>query len=434
MQKKLPYAILLGLTSMQGLQAARILAARRVPVIAFAEDPNHFCCRTKVCEQIVQAGSDAETLDALAALGERLEEKAVLFPCRDPDVLLVSRNRQQLSKWFRIRLPDPDVVEMLMDKFRFYTFAREHGLPIPQTFYLRNRDEVQEAARNLRYPCVLKPPARSALWSASTTSKAFKVGSRDELQRLYDWCRPWADLLIAQEWIEGRDDSLYSCNCYYDAQSQPLATFVARKLRQWPPAVGQSCLGEECRNDTVLAETLRLFGSVGFVGLGYLEMKRDARCGRHFIVEPNIGRPTGRSAIAEAGGVELLYTQYCDAAGLPLPENRQQHYGGVKWMDVRKDLQSAAYYWRRGELTFGEWWQSVRGRKAHAFFSWRDPGPFIGDLTRCARLLLSSQERKKRDYDNPLPLDIKESAHAVSTDPGHQSNLADSTRQPAGKT
>jgi predicted ATP-grasp superfamily ATP-dependent carboligase len=178
-------------------------------------------------------------------------------------------------------------------------------------------------------------------------------------------------------------------------------TFVARKLRQWPPYVGITSLGEECRNDLVLQETVRLFKSVGYRGLGYLEMKRDARSGKYFVMEANVGRPTGRSTIAEAGGVELLYTMYCDALGWPLPENRVQTYKGVKWIDLRGDLQSALYYWHRGELTLREWWRSVRGPKAYALFSWKDPGPFLGDLQRMIRILLASQERRGRGYRNP---------------------------------
>ena len=101
-----------------------------------------------------------------------------------------------------------------------------------------------------------------------------------------------------------------------------------------------------------------------------MEMKRDQRTGKHYIIEPNIGRPTGRSAIAEAGGVELLYTKYCDLVNLPLPTNREQKYEGVKWIYFMHDIQSSFYYWRRGELTIRDWWQSIRGSKNDAVFSW----------------------------------------------------------------
>jgi D-aspartate ligase len=168
---------------------------------------------------------------------------------------------------------------------------------------------------------------------------------------------------------------------------------VARKIRQWPPQTGTSSLGEECRNDVVLEQALDLFASVGYRGLGYVEMKRDARTGRHYIIEVNVGRPTGRSAIAEAGGVELLYTAYCDAAQLPLPAARTQRYGGAKWIYLRHDLQSALHYWRRGELSLGDWWRSVRGVRGDAVASLRDPLPFVGDLWHAASAVLSRRPR-----------------------------------------
>jgi predicted ATP-grasp superfamily ATP-dependent carboligase len=145
-----------------------------------------------------------------------------------------------------------------------------------------------------------------------------------------------------------------------------------------------------------LQDTLNLFRGVNYHGLGYVEMKRDRSTGKHFIIEPNIGRPTGRSSIAEAGGVELLYTMYCDAVSRPLPENRKQSYSGVKWIYWRRDLQSAAYYWRRGELTMKEWWYSWRGRKGYAVFSWRDPLPFLADVLRAVSLIVMRQRKEQK--------------------------------------
>jgi D-aspartate ligase len=121
-------------------------------------------------------------------------------------------------------------------------------------------------------------------------------------------------------------------------------------------------------------------------------MKRDHRTGRHYIIEPNIGRPTGRSAIAERAGVDLLYTQYCDVTGRPLSENREQRYVGATWVDLRRDVLSAAYHRRRGELSVAEWVRSLRGPKAHAVLSLSDPLPFVLEIAqssgRASRRLL----------------------------------------------
>ena len=403
--KEQPYAIVIGLNGMTGLQTARILAKRGVPVIAIAKDPKHHISRTRVCEDILYADTESEeVIESLVTLGPKLNQKAVLFPCGDINVALVSQHRQRLEEWYHVILPDPDVLQMMMDKVSFYTYAQKQGFPIPPTFILKSRSEAEEAAASLDYPCVLKPAGRSSEWFAYTMFKVHTASSAEELLDFFDRSIEQTKSLVAQQWVEGTDANLYSCNCYFDKTSQPLVTFIARKIRQWPPQRGVSSLGVECRNDIVLNEAMRLFKSVNYRGLGYLEMKQDARTGEYYIIEPNIGRPTGRSAIAEAGGVELLYTMYCDAIGWPLPANREQKYTGVKWIHIRRDTQSALYYWRRGELTLKEWWQSVRGRKGYALFSWTDPGPFVGDLVRVVRSYLRPEERKEKAYLNLEPV------------------------------
>jgi D-aspartate ligase len=396
-ERRRPYAVLIGLECTQGIQAARVLARRGVPVIALASDPHHPFCRTNVCEEIVYADTDGDGLiPALQALGRRLDREAVLFPCEDTSVALVSRHRERLAPWYRIVLPAADVIDLLIDKDSFYEYALEHGVPIPPTWFLRSRGDAERAANELTFPAILKPSFRSTTWGLHTCLKAFKIDRPEELLNTYDRYRAWADLLIAQAWIEGPAVNHYTCNCYFDAHSEPLVTFVSRKLRQWPHETGQGCLGEECRNDFVRDETVRLFKTLRYRGLGYLEMKLDARTGKYFIIEPNVGRPTGRSATAEAAGVELLYTMYCDALGWPLPPNREQIYTGVKWVHFRRDCQSAVHLWRRGELTGWEWWRSLRGRKTYAMFSWRDLGPSLSSVKKAARVLLSSREREKR--------------------------------------
>jgi len=92
-----------------------------------------------------------------------------------------------------------------------------------------------------------------------------------------------------------------------------------------------------------------------------------------------VGRPTGRSAIAERAGVELVYTAYRDAAGLPVPRTPQR-YVGAKWVDVRRDLQAAFVGHRNGQLTVRDWAASLRGPRAHAIWSASDPLPFAVDL------------------------------------------------------
>ena len=394
-----PAAVVIGLDCVTGLQTARILAQRSIPVIGLAGDPKHPCSRTNVCARILFANTASEEfIFTLEKLGPELSQKAVLFPCTDLSVLLISQQRERLESWYHVVLPSRDVVHMLIDKISFYDYAQKNALPIPATFVLRDRADAERVARDLAFPCVLKPPIKTPSWEKHLVKKAFMAANAEEFLALYDRCSQWAPMLVVQEWAPGTDADLYTCNSYFNAESLPLVTFTTRKIRQWPPKIGVACLAEECRNEVVQKEAIRLFQATHHRGLAYLEMKRDPRTGKHLIIEPNIGRPTGRSAMAEAAGVELLYTQYCDALGWPLPSNREQKYQGVKWVHFRRDLQSASLAWWNDELTVSEWARSWRGPKTDALFSWRDPVPFLLDWKMALGKLVKNRTQPRNDH------------------------------------
>jgi D-aspartate ligase len=392
-----PAAVVVGLDCITGLQSTRIFAARDVPVIGVAADRSHYCARTRLPVEIVRAPLRGEALvDALIGLGRRLDRPAVLVPCTDAAVLAISAGRDLLAESFRFVLPEHADVERLMDKVSFAEHAIAAGLPIPPTAVLRSRADAEQAAASLAYPAVLKPGLKSASWVAATKAKAIPVDGPEALLAAYDECSGWTDVLVAQSWVPGPEDSLLSANVYYDRQSTERVSFVARKIRQWPLDTGTSSLGEEVRNDGVGEAARALFGSVAYRGLGYVEVKPDQRTGRLVIIEPNIGRPTGRSAIAEKGGVELLMAAYRDALDEPLPAALEQTYSGVKWIYWRHDLQAALARGRRGELTPMGWWRSVRGPKVEAVFSVSDPVPFAADLVHTAGAVGGAISRRLR--------------------------------------
>ncbi len=126
----------------------KTLVQHNVPVIAIASNRRHRSSRTRVCKEILFADTGTEEfIQVLEMVGPKLNQKAVLFPCYDESVLLVSRFRQRLEKWYQVILPSPEIVEMLTDKIRFYTFAREKGLPVPRSFFLYCRADAEQGAK-----------------------------------------------------------------------------------------------------------------------------------------------------------------------------------------------------------------------------------------------------------------------------------------------
>src|SRR6266446_1845327 len=65
-----------------------------------------------------------ELVDRLMGFGATQSDRPVLFYEEDGDLLLISRYRDRLAKVFRFVVPEPTLVEDLVDKARFQALAK----------------------------------------------------------------------------------------------------------------------------------------------------------------------------------------------------------------------------------------------------------------------------------------------------------------------
>lgn len=78
-------AVVIGLDGINGLQTARILVKRGIPVIGVARDPRSRCVLTRVCEEIIRADwRGAELIEALKELGPGWRKKRSFSPAMIP--------------------------------------------------------------------------------------------------------------------------------------------------------------------------------------------------------------------------------------------------------------------------------------------------------------------------------------------------------------
>jgi D-aspartate ligase len=401
-----PAALVIGLDSITGLQTSRILARRGVRVVGIAADGRHPSARTNTCGTLVVSPTAGDpllhSLDRLAGS----EAGAVLFPCTDASVRTLAHAAPHLRA-FRPVLPEPDTVDTLMDKGRFAELVEREGLPAPPTQVVTSEAQARRAADDLRFPCVVKPTLKTPRWEAAGATVRRFTTRTDWLDAAEGLLELHPELVI-QEWLPGGDDQLYSCDFYVSPAGVPILTFVARNLRSWPPQVGTTSLGEAVLDDAIRDLAMRVISKLPFIGLGCVEVKRDLGTGVDHLIEATVGRPTERSAIAEAGGVELLYTMYRDAIGASLPARRRQRDRPVKWVHLRRDVPAAWREVQHRELTLPGWVRTLRGPKVYADLDLSDPVPFVADVTRSAERLLrrrphgrSSRRRPRRARGRP---------------------------------
>ena len=377
-QRTGPPAVVIGI-GLTGLGMVRSLRDRRNPVsmsiTAVDSDLQQATAYTRLCAKVHCPDVDGDGLvDCLIEHGRRSPERPVLLLSQDLAVLTVARHHDALSSYYRFLVPTSEVTELLMDKSRFGEYADRHGFNVPRTVAINTADDVATARSALRFPCVLKPVYRNAAWSERGYPKGFVCANGTELEAAYNQACDAQDRFVAQEWIPGDDSEIYFCLAYFDEQSRPVATFTGRKLRQWPLDAGNTSLAEASAVPIIKKETVRLFQSLGFCGMGSVEFKRDPRTGEFTIMEPTVGRANLQSETATANGVNLAWIAYAHLAGLNAGARRRRPRR-VVWVNEFTDLQSGILRVRRGELSLGDWVRSYRRSRHYAWFSWKDPLP-----------------------------------------------------------
>ena len=388
-QKRLPrgpHAVVLGL-GVNGLGVVRTLAKKGIPVFAAYEHPREIGRYSRHCEAVSfpEAQTDPEGfLRELSALGARLGDRPVLFPTTDVQIALVSRERETLSKLFRIQLPDCDVLDLLMDKAMVVNAARRYGIAIPQTYTFGAANELRDAPDYLPLPCVVKPryPWRP---NQSGIPKVTVLHSRDEIRRFFERHPDSAADLVFQEVIKGSDADHAFCLTYVNAAHSVAGMVTGESIHRYPPNLGvtASCVTRDLPDLAAAGE--RFLCGERYVGLAELEFKRDVADGIYRLYEVNT-RSWNYNILAAACGADLVHLAYLDATGQPLPAERLRSQPGWAWVNTDFEV---GFLWKNlrqgGPVTLP--WRILSPRTAHSKFAWDDPEPALRGLSyRLGRL------------------------------------------------
>jgi predicted ATP-grasp superfamily ATP-dependent carboligase len=359
-----------------GLTIARSLGRRGIPVVAVHDVDREPCLLSRYVRPVVLPPvykDEKAWIDFLVDEGRRLApRKAVIFAAADEHWLLMVRHREVLAEYFHFPLPWNGPLERWPTKSFQYEEAERLGIPYPRTARPRTVDELRSAALSFEFPCLVKPTL-SARWIRQYGEKlAFVRSAEALLARGADALERGIEFVV-QEYIPGPDNNVFNCEFYLDRKSEVLAGMVRRKMRQFAPRFGSSCLSMSIDDPEVAELGLRMLKPMGYHGIGGVEFKRDARTGQLKLIEINV-RTGLMGAVAVNSGVDLPCVAYCDLLGLPAPRLRVRL--GKRAGLLVHDIYCYKFYRRVGQLSTWRWVLSwMRTRDIH--FAWDDLRPFL---------------------------------------------------------
>jgi D-aspartate ligase len=361
------------------LSIMRSLGSLGVALHGVDDDPHAPAFASRYCKTKYVKALDEERpreyLDFVVNLGTQFKKKAILIPTSDELSVFVAEYADVLQEHFLFPRNSVQLVTELMDKAGMYGLAIKHGVPTAATAFPQSLSDVQDYAAGAAFPVMLKGILGNRLLDR-TGVKMLIVQSRDELieayKRLEDREQP---NLMIQEYIPGGDDQIYIFNGYFNGQSDCLAGFTGHKIRQFPVHVGCSSLGICKWNQEVHDITTNFMKTIGYRGILDIGYRWDPRVRKYKVLDinPRVGQAF-RLFVAQ-DGMDVVRALYHDLTGQSVTVGPPRE--GRKWIIEDFDIISTYHYFREGSLTFGEWFRSFKGLEEGAWFSWKDPAPFV---------------------------------------------------------
>ncbi|MFC2061053.1 hypothetical protein ACFLUV_00915 [Elusimicrobiota bacterium] len=379
--KKYP-AVILGMSA-NGLSIARSLGKRGIPIYGVSSSSGAPGSFSKYVTHLLSPPSvvyeKEKFLDFMMSLGKEINEKSMLFITDDEYIMTISQYRDTLSQYYNFALPPHDLVEKMLGKSESYKLTMDNNMLSPLTYFIDDDSKLEDIADRMKYPCIIKPQL-SHLWREEYgEKKVFVVNTKKELIEAYKETSRHGLKVIIQEIIPGDEDGIYEFSAFFNSESEPLAYFCCRKIRQYPPDFGiASMCVSEYRKD-IVELSVDFLRRIKYQGLVEIEYKLHEETKAPVFIEANI-RSSFIGELSIVSGIDLPYIAYMNIMrGYNEKEPANFTFeDGIKLLNIKLDIGTFFRRRKNNPINLVDWIMSYRAPKyAHTYFSLYDLKPFL---------------------------------------------------------
>lgn len=352
----------------QGLGIIRIFGENNIPCILLDDTSINIARHSRYCLQFFKY-SKGKLLDYLFDFSRKREYRNwLLIPTNDYQVEVLSKNKNELEKFYKVGTDDWEVVEKCYNKILTYQIALDSKIDIPHTYFPKNIDDLDNAS--IKYPCIIKPAVMYKFYS-KLKKKVLKCHDKAELIENYKMALEIisSDEIIVQEIIPGDSENQYSACFLYDGD-KPLVSLAARRKRQHPIDFGNATTFAETVFDYRLVEISKTFlNKINYKGICEVEFKYDIRDGKYKLLEIN-PRTWKWHYIAKATGSDFLVGLYQNIYYRQKIE--QNKWPTASWQHLLTDYPIILKLRKRKQKH-----EEMKRNTVYAVFSLSDIRPFV---------------------------------------------------------
>jgi D-aspartate ligase len=361
------------------LSIMRTLGKLGIKVYGVDSNPKAPALFSKYCRKFYHVAFNEDEPEAYIAkvldIGTQLGNHAILIPTSDELAVLVAKYRSVLQKNFIFPDMDYELMRVLISKREMNQLATDHGVPIAQTQFPQDLDDVLEVMDDIHFPIMLKGIHGNRLYE-QTGKKMVIVQNKDELLHYYNLLEdPAAPNLMIQELIPGDDDQVYIFDGYFNRNSDCLLGFTGHKVRQYPVHVGCASLGECQWHQQVADMTTAFMKNIGYKGVLDIGYRYDPRDGKYKVLDINPRVGQAFRIFVDKSNMDVVRALYLDLTGQIVEQKPPRN--GRRWIIEDYDLISTYDYFNEGTLKIGQWLRSFKNLEEGAWFDIQDMKPFM---------------------------------------------------------
>lgn len=282
------------------LAAVRALGQNRIRVTVGESTWLSMAAFSRYCHKgIVYPSPRSSKNDFLEFMHDLLKKEpfGMLLPMEEDTAYLLSDHLDTFSRLAYLPIPSRNTFSWVRDKANVIRLAEQLGIPVPRTWHIRQLSQLDDLARTLPYPVVIKPRI-----SSGAVGVAYPE-NRQELEETYQAVHRRFPYPLIQEFIP-REGSGYGASLLFDETSRLKAGFVHKRLREYPVTGGASTLRVSIRHDDIYDMARTLLERIGWFGVAMVEFKIDPRDGLPKLMEIN-PRFWGSLSLAIHAGVNF---------------------------------------------------------------------------------------------------------------------------------
>jgi predicted ATP-grasp superfamily ATP-dependent carboligase len=317
----------------------------------------------------------------------------MLLPMEDETIVLLSQYLPEFSKLTYLPIPSLKKLQFARSKDKILQLAQEKGISIPKTWYINDISELKDLKDRLPYPIVIKPK------DSAGAVGVFYPKNPDELMKQYLAVHQRFPYPLIQELIPSQGDG-YGASFLIDEKAEVKASFVHKRLREYPVTGGASTLRISVRHDEIRDMAHTLLKALDWFGVAMVEFKVDPRDGVPKLMEIN-PRFWGSLSLAIASGVDFPYLLYRMSLGENFDPVEYYKIGTkCRWL-LPGDILHFIFNPKRKKLLpeFFNFWD---GNTTYDILSLRDPLPVLGRILTLLTFLYDPDMKhrlKKRKYE-----------------------------------